>query len=335
MAKICSLIHADKVAKQFGNFWAVNDLSLELYPGDVLALLGRNGAGKTTTMRMLVGYLSADRGSIKVNNLDINDNNAKALEYIGYLPEGAPLYSDLRVSEFLLFIAKSRAIDSERRKTAITKVIRLFSLEDVLTKKILELSKGFRRRVAMASAFIHDPNILILDEPTDGLDPIQKQEMRKIIKETVSNVKIAGENPHDNDKSKAIIFSTHILEEVTAMANKVAVIEGGKIIYLGTPSELLTQDPYYNNIMIEMADDSDNEQFQKIKKIFNMQSQIKISDIAITQNKIYLGCNDKKLFDNKIQVINLLNEHNIDFSNIAIETGQMDRAFSYVTENYY
>ena len=219
------LIEVNQLTKSFGPFKAVDDITFNLNRGEVLGFLGPNGAGKTTTMRMITGFLPATSGSIKVCGNSVHKEPIAVKEKIGYVPEGAPLYGEMTVISFLKFISSIRKIKKKYIEKSINNAIDKLGLEKVLYQQIETLSKGYKRRVGLAQAILHDPDVLILDEPTDGLDPNQKHEVRKLITEM--------------SKSKAIIISTHILEEVDAVCSRAMIIANGKLIVDKTPQALL------------------------------------------------------------------------------------------------
>ncbi len=210
------------ISKNFGDFTAINKLSFEVKVGDVMGFLGPNGAGKTTSMRVITGYLKSDSGNVIINNKDIEIDPIHTKSMIGYLPEGVPLYLDFSPYLYLDYVCQVRKIKNS--KAAIKKVINDLQLDEVKDVPIETLSKGFKRRVGIAQALIHNPKLLILDEPTDGLDPLQKFEVRKLIKKL--------------SKTKAIIISTHILDEVPEVCNKCLIINDGQKVFEGTPSQL-------------------------------------------------------------------------------------------------
>ncbi|MBT3981534.1 MAG: ABC transporter ATP-binding protein [Bacteriovoracaceae bacterium] len=218
------MIEVSNLSKNFGNIKAVDDVSFNVNIGEVLGFLGPNGAGKSTTMKIITCFLKPSDGDVKVAGHSIHEDPISVKRKIGYMPENAPLYEDMTVVEFLQFVCEMRNIDLERRPSSIDGVITKCHLENVKNQSIETLSKGFKRRVSMAQALIHDPEVLILDEPTDGLDPNQKHDVRALIKE-LSN-------------SKCIILSTHILEEVEAVCTRAIIISSGKKLFDGTPSEL-------------------------------------------------------------------------------------------------
>jgi len=218
------MIEIKNLHKKYDDITVVDNLSLNVGKGEVLGFLGPNGAGKSTTMKMVTGFIEPTSGTIKIKNLFVKDSAYEIKKYIGYLPEGAPQYGEMTTNDFLLFIAKIRGIEKNSINKSIESVIESLSLHDVINKRIEHLSKGFKRRVGIAQAIIHDPEILIMDEPTDGLDPNQKYDVRELIKKI--------------SKNKTIIISTHILEEVEAVCTRAAIIAKGKLLFDDTPNKL-------------------------------------------------------------------------------------------------
>jgi len=216
------MLKVENISKSFGDFQAIDSLSFEVKIGDVMGFLGPNGAGKTTSMRVITGYLKSDVGSIYIDNKSIETDPIHAKSMIGYLPEGVPLYLDFSPYLYLDYVCQVRKIQNSKKN--IEKAINDLQLQEVRDVRIETLSKGFKRRVGIAQALIHDPKLLILDEPTDGLDPLQKFEVRKLIKNL--------------SKKKAIIISTHILDEVPEVCNKCLIINEGKKVFEGTPNQL-------------------------------------------------------------------------------------------------
>jgi ABC-2 type transport system ATP-binding protein len=218
------MISVKNLCKNFGGRHAVNDVSFEVKKGDVLGFLGPNGAGKSTTMRMITGYLTPTSGNVSVNGFDVQENPIEARKCIGFLPESAPSYGDMTVGAFLEFVAEMRGFTGSERKARVDAVIEKCLLGSVRHQTIETLSKGYRQRTCLAQAILHDPPILILDEPTDGLDPNQKH----VVRQMIGNMA----------KDKVVIFSTHILEEVEAICNRAIIISGGKVVADSTPAEL-------------------------------------------------------------------------------------------------
>src|SRR3954469_13135270 len=218
------MIKVENLTKTFGPKIAVNGISFSVERGEVLGFLGPNGAGKSTSMRMITGFIPPSAGRITVGGHDMVEDPIPAKRLIGYLPENAPAYSDMTVYGFLNFTAELRGLRGEEKKKSVNRVVETCFLEQVLHQSVDTLSKGYRHRTCFAQSIIHDPDILVLDEPTDGLDPNQKHEVRTLIRRM-------GEK-------KAIVFSTHILEEVDAVCSRAIIIDRGKIVANGTPAEL-------------------------------------------------------------------------------------------------
>ncbi len=223
------MIIIEDLVRRFGALTAVGGISLRVRKGEVLGFLGPNGAGKSTTMKMITGFLAPTEGRISVCGHDIVEAQFEAQAAIGYLPEGAPAYPDMTPVQFLSFIAQVRGLKAQAATTAIETAVARTGLQSVLEQKIETLSKGFKRRVGLAQAILHDPPVLIMDEPTDGLDPNQKQSVRSLIRAM--------------SPQKAIIISTHILEEVDAVCSRAVIIDKGRIVADGTPAELLAKSP--------------------------------------------------------------------------------------------
>ncbi len=219
------MISVQNLTKNYGANKALDNVSFEVRTGEVVGFLGPNGAGKSTTMKIITGFLAPTQGTVKVDGIDIQDDPMAVRAKIGYLPETVPLYTDMKVYEYLDFVAAARGIPKEKRKGAIKHMVDACGLQAVISKTISELSKGYRQRTALAQAMIHNPDILILDEPTSGLDPNQIVEIRDLIKRI--------------GREKTVILSTHILPEVTATCSRVVIINQGKIVASGTTEELL------------------------------------------------------------------------------------------------
>lgn len=218
------MIKVHTLAKHFGSKRAVDGVSFTVERGEVLGFLGPNGAGKSTTMRMITGFIPPTLGTASIGGFDIVEHPIEARRLVGYLPENAPAYTDMTVHGFLNFAAEIRGLTGDARKRAVNRVVEMCFLETVLHQSVETLSKGYRHRTCFAQSIIHDPEVLVLDEPTDGLDPNQKHEVRGLIRRM-------GEK-------KAIIFSTHILEEVDAVCSRAIIIDRGRIVANGTPADL-------------------------------------------------------------------------------------------------
>ncbi|HEX5175773.1 MAG TPA: ABC transporter ATP-binding protein, partial [Chthoniobacteraceae bacterium] len=233
------MIEVRNLTKAFGAKLAVNDLSFSVQRGEVLGFLGPNGAGKSTTMRMLTGFIPPTEGDVEIGGFKIEENPIAVKRLLGYLPENAPAYADMTVHGFLSFAAELRGFRGAEKERAVDRVVEMCFLGSVLQQSIETLSKGFRHRTCFAQSIIHDPAVLILDEPTDGLDPNQKHEVRTLIRQM-------GEK-------KAIIFSTHILEEVEAVCSRAIIIDSGRIVANGTPAELKQRSPHSGAVTVRIV----------------------------------------------------------------------------------
>jgi len=227
------------LCKHFGSLVAVDDISFQVNRGEVLGFLGPNGAGKSTTMKMITGFLTPTAGTVTLDGYDIMQQPLAVKQRLGYLPEGAPAYPDMTPAAFLEFVAQIRGLHGADKQRRIGEVVTRVNLSSVLQQPIDTLSKGFKRRVGLAQAILHDPEVLVLDEPTDGLDPNQKHEVRALIKAMA--------------KEKVIILSTHILEEVHAVCTRAIVIANGKIVADGTPAELEAKSHYHNAVTLTVS----------------------------------------------------------------------------------
>ena len=232
------MIKTEHLTKRYDSVTAVDDVTFSVGPGEVLGFLGPNGAGKTTTMRMIAGFVAPTSGTASICGHDIEADPLGAKASLGYLPEGAPTYGEMTVRRFLEFIADLRRLEGAQRKKRLDHVVDRLQLSSVLDQSIETLSKGFRRRVGLAQAIVHDPPVLILDEPTDGLDPNQKHEVRTLI--------------NDMARDKIIVISTHILEEVDAVCTRAIIIARGKIIADDSPTRLALKSRYYNAVSLQL-----------------------------------------------------------------------------------
>lgn len=308
-----TFVEARNLNKSFGSLRAVDDISLSVEQGEVLGFLGPNGAGKSTTMKIITGFLKPTTGQILIAGLDMNETPLDAKRHIGYLPEGAPAYGDMTTLNYLNFIADVRRIPRAKKRKRISDIIEKINLEIVANQKIETLSKGYKRRVGLAQAILHDPNILIMDEPTDGLDPNQKHEIRSLIREMAPR--------------KAIIISTHILEEVDAVCTKTAIINKGKIIFGGTPRQLSALSSYHDALNIIVTP----EEAEGVSKI--LQSNPNVSELE----EIYSGNEIRitALLKNKGEVASdlqkALNEGGLIPKEYFFEKGRLDQVFRDLT----
>ncbi len=232
------MIEIEGLTKRFGHFAAVAGIDLKVAKGEVLGFLGPNGAGKSTTMKMITGFLTPTSGRVSVCGHDVETDTLAAQRCIGYLPEGAPAYGEMTPRDFLSFIARVRGYESAAIKTRVEAAVANTDLDPVLDQPIDTLSKGFKRRVGLAQAILHDPPVLIMDEPTDGLDPNQKHSVRDLIRAMAAE--------------KAIIVSTHLLEEVEAICTRAVIIDRGRVVADGTPAQLLTRSRHHNAVTLTL-----------------------------------------------------------------------------------
>lgn len=233
------MIEIRHLGKAFGRFKAVDDLSFSVAAGEVLGFLGPNGAGKTTTMRMVTGFIAPSSGTVSVCGHDIQSDALRAKRLMGYLPEGAPAYGEMTPQQFIGFVANIRGLRGAAKKRRIDTMVAELALESVLHRPIETLSKGYKRRVGLAQALVHDPQVLVLDEPTDGLDPNQKQQVRDLIQ------RIAAD--------KIILVSTHILEEVSSVCTRAIIISEGKLVADGSPQQLQARSRYHGAVTLSVS----------------------------------------------------------------------------------
>ena len=248
-----SMISVTNLTKRFGHAIAVDDLTFSVNRGEVLGFLGPNGAGKSTTMKMIAGFLKPDLGSVHVDGIDMAQNPIEAKKRLGYLPEGIPLYGDMPVQSFLTFIARIRGFNGSQLAHRIAEVIADVQIGDVLAQPIHTLSKGYKRRVGIAQALMHDPQALVLDEPTDGLDPNQKDQIAALI-EKIS-------------QKKAIILSTHILTEVESVCNRVMIINQGKVVADQLPAAMAEVSEFHNSVRLQVNECSPEEIEQHLRGV--------------------------------------------------------------------
>lgn len=305
-----ALIEASGLRKTFGRITAVERISLSVEKGEVLGFLGPNGAGKSTTMKMIAGFLEPDAGSAKICGIDVQTEPKRAKAALGYLPEGAPAYADMTPGAFLSFIAEIRGYDPSDIRSRVAAAIARAGLEDVVEQRIETLSKGFKRRVGIAQAILHDPPVLIMDEPTDGLDPNQKHHVRELIREMAAH--------------KAIIVSTHILEEVEAVCTRAVIINKGRVVADGTAEELLARAPGYGTIAVRVkAADAD-----RIAKALSNFARVERSAPSGTSILLHATCKR----DISSQAIgDFLVKEQLPFDELYVEHGTLDDVFRTIT----
>ena len=304
------MIEIDGLVKRFDTITAVSGVSFSVQKGEVLGVLGPNGAGKSTTMKMITGFLAPDDGRVRICGHDIDEDPIAAQANIGYLPEGAPAYGDMTPGQFLAFIAEIRGFKRQEADQAIAKAVTRAQLQSVLHQPIETLSKGFKRRVGLAQAILHDPPVLIMDEPTDGLDPNQKYAVRLLIRAMA--------------KDKAIIISTHILEEVEAVCSRALIIDQGKIVADGTPDELMARSRYHNAITISLAKQDAEAARPLLKAIKGVKNVLEAERDGATMSFTLMPKNGQSVFD---QTRALLDKQAWELRGLVVEAGRLDDVF--------
>ena len=262
------MIEVRNLRKSFGAKTAVNGVSFKVEMGEVLGFLGPNGAGKSTTMRMITGFIPPSEGEVSVGGFNMLENPIPAKRLIGYLPENAPSYADMTVHGFLAFAAELRGLRGEAGKRAIDRVVEMCFLDSVLHQSIETLSKGYRHRTCFAQSIIHDPPVLILDEPTDGLDPNQKHEVRTLIRKM--------------GQTKAIVFSTHILEEVEAACSRAIIIDRGQIVANGTPEELKGRSDQAGAVLVRVREGSSDDVVHELRQLSGVGQCVLLEESPVT-----------------------------------------------------
>jgi ABC-2 type transport system ATP-binding protein len=299
------MIKIDNLVKAFGAKRAVDGISFTVERGEVLGFLGPNGAGKSTTMRMITGFMPPSAGTVSVGGFDVVESPLEAKRLIGYLPENAASYSDMTVESFLRFVAELRGLAGAARRKAVNHVVELCFLESVLHQSIDTLSKGYKHRTCLAQALIHDPQVLIMDEPTDGLDPNQKHEVRNLIRELGAN--------------KAIIFSTHILEEVDAACSRAIIIDRGRIVANGTPEELRAMSELAGAVTLQ-ARGATAERLSELGRVEKLNGAFRIYP------------KDKsKAAQLAQEVVDMVNLHGWKVEGMFSERGELDEVFRRIT----
>ncbi|MBI2800814.1 MAG: ABC transporter ATP-binding protein [Gammaproteobacteria bacterium] len=309
-----NLIEVTELRKQFGNLVAVDGVSLAVKRGDVLGFLGPNGAGKSTTMKMITGFLAPTSGAIKIGGRALTDDPIAAKARIGYLPEGAPAYGEMTPAAFLDFIGDIRGLTAMQKAQRIREVIAKIHLEGVLNQTIETLSKGYKRRVGLAQAILHDPEILIMDEPTDGLDPNQKHEVRSLIKEMAPN--------------KAIVISTHILEEVDAVCTCTAIIAKGRLVFSGTPGELEARSRYHNAVTLTVDTSHAQAIEEALRGLQNVEAVERARHGDAVVRLTALPQNGHSIFTS---VQALTQRHGWTVAEMFVESGHLDEVFRAIT----
>jgi len=309
------VLEIENLTKRYGQHTVVDNLSFRCAPGEVLGFLGPNGAGKSTTMKMVTGFVPPSAGRVSVCGLDIDQASLEARRCIGYLPEGAPCYPEMTPSSFLEFIADIRGLTRAERKTRLDSVIEALHLGPVLNQSIDTLSKGFKRRVGLAQAILHDPKVLILDEPTDGLDPNQKHEVRELIRSMAAN--------------KLIVLSTHILEEVEAVCTRAIIIANGSILADDTPEQLARRSRFHNAVRLRVGA---NESFDQVQAA--LVQLISVDSVEVDRGSrtiTAMARTETRDGETWQQVFDLISRQNWDITGLQLETGQLDQVFREIT----
>ena len=308
------MIEISHLVKSFESLVAVDSLSLRIVPGEILGFLGPNGAGKSTTMKILTGYLKPTSGTVKVNGINVEQDPISVKQLIGYLPEGAPAYEEMTTRRFLTFIAELRGYTGLEIVKRLDHVVDVMSLSSVIDRRIETLSKGFKRRVGIAQAIIHDPKILILDEPTDGLDPNQKHQVRELIRGL--------------SKDKIIIVSTHILEEVTAVCSRAVIISDGKVLEDCEPSALETRSKYHGAVTLICSCETDFSRMRVATKAL-VADMPPIVDEDAFRLTLFQSESSRPLL---LHVTKLLEETGV-VAEVVSEKGRLDEVFRSITKS--
>ena len=309
------MLEIENLTKRYGQHTVVDDLSFRCAAGEVLGFLGPNGAGKSTTMKMVTGFVPPSAGRVSVCGLDIDQASLEARRCIGYLPEGAPCYPEMTPSSFLEFIADIRGLTPAERKTRLDSVIEALHLGPVLDQSIDTLSKGFKRRVGLAQAILHDPKVLILDEPTDGLDPNQKHEVRELIRSMATN--------------KLIVLSTHILEEVEAVCTRAIIIANGSILADDTPEQLARRSRSHNAVRLCVGA---NESFDQVQAA--LVQLVSVDSVEVDRGSrtiTALARTETRDGETWQEVFDLISRQNWDITGLQLEVGQLDQVFREIT----
>jgi ABC-2 type transport system ATP-binding protein len=306
------MIKTEHLTKRYESVTAVEDVTFEVRPGEVLGFLGPNAAGKTTTMRMLAGFVTPTSGTASICGHDVEAEPLAAKQRLGYLPEGAPSYGEMRVRRFLEFIADLRRLEGSRRRARLDYVIERLQLASVLEQSLETLSKGFRRRVGLAQALVHDPPVLILDEPTDGLDPNQKFEVRTLINEMA--------------RDKIIVISTHILEEVDAVCNRAIIIARGRIVADDTPLKLAARSRYYNAVSLQLARP---EQLAAARAA--VAALPSVADVEVSERDVRLTALPRSGAAILAAVSELASRQGLALKELHLESGRLDEVFRSIT----
>jgi ABC-2 type transport system ATP-binding protein len=310
------MIEVENLVKKFGDFTAVNNLSFAVESGQVMGFLGPNGAGKSTTMKMITGFLRPTAGTARIAGIDICEQPMAAQTQLGYLPEGAPAWPDMTPRQFLEFITRIRGFDKPAARAAMTRAVGMTELHGVLDQPIDTLSKGYRRRVGLAQAIVHDPDVLVMDEPTDGLDPNQKFQVRQAIEEMAAH--------------KAIIISTHILEEVDAICSHAMIIDRGEIVAEGTPSALAARSRFFGAVSLTLDTQLLGQAQALLQNIANTRLEVLTRGVE-TVVSVFAENDSLDASALLAQVQTLIGQQDWSVRALALETGRLDDVFGTLT----
>ena len=310
------MISVEHLTKYYGDHLAVDDISFEIEPGHVYGFLGPNGAGKSTTMNIMTGCLSATSGSVKIDGHDIFEEPNEAKRCIGYLPEHPPLYMNESPEEYLTFVAEAKGLRGTEIKQQVEEAMEKTGIEGVRNRRISQLSKGYKQRVGIAQALLGNPKVIILDEPTVGLDPIQIIEIRDLIK--------------DLGKSHTVIFSSHILSEVQAICDQIVMIAKGKLVALGSPEELQKQLLAPNEILLS-TDASEEETAQILADVAHISERITEKKDRFTQIRIKTDC--ENIYDLSAEIFRAFAKRNCVIYEMGLKKGNLEDVFLELTEN--
>jgi len=308
------MIRVAGLTKSFGDLIAVDRLSLSVQSGEILGFLGPNGAGKSTTMRMITGFLDPTAGEITVCGHDVLRDPIAARSRMGYLPEGAPLYGDITPAALMSFVAGARGLSGVEKRRKIDDAVGKLAIADVMYRPIETLSKGYKRRVALAQAIMHDPDVLILDEPTDGLDPNQKRQVRNLIR--------------DMGRDKAIVISTHILEEVDSVCTRAIIIAQGRIVFDGTPGELEATSERHNAVCIRLPAERLTVARQAVESLPNVE-RVDVEDALQQISVMRIVPRDRQSIVQDVSAA--LRQREVPVEGLFVEQGHLDEVFHRLT----
>lgn len=310
------MIEIQQLTKVFDTRPAVDQVTFTVHPGEVLGFLGPNGAGKSTTMKMITGFLPPTSGGARICGHEVTQDPISAQRCIGYLPEGAPLYPDMTPTSLLRFVSQARSMDRARARQRTDEVVALVGIGSVMSQRIDTLSKGFKRRVGLAAAILHDPEVLVLDEPTDGLDPNQKEEVRKLIRSMA--------------KDKVIVLSTHILEEVEAVCTRAIIISEGRVLFDGTPAELRARSTTYGAVALHLGDtraEAASAALNGLAEVERVEVLEGSPDESVVRLRAY-SAGDAALLH---PITDLARNEGWEVQHLSVERGNLDEVFRTIT----